>query len=533
MTRDRYSSSTRRYTFSATLEAQEAELARNPLIARFAESRGKLLADRYFPAYHFVSPEGAMNDPNGLSFWQGRWHLFYQAYPADGIPEPKDQGKPRQQWVPAHWGHAVSDDLIHWRDLPYALYPGVEQQCYSGSTVVEKNRVVAFYPGIGAGQMVAVSDDPLLLNWTQSGPLNTDIGDSDIWKEGDRYFGLVTTWNHKYYTDSTVAPEKRKNSYELIYGHAVWPNWTLWTSTDLSGWEPLGDFMHENTPFTGGLDEGCCPGFQPIGDKHILFFFSHINGGQYFLGDYDKTRRKFRPYEHGRFNHGQVMPGGVHAPSVASDGDGGVINILNINEGKRCQDWEQIMSLPQRLTLGEDKRVRIQPVESVESLRGAHLHMGATVIPVARDLILEGICGNCLELDIEIEPGDARWIQLNVLRSPEAEEQTSVNFYNHDEGYWWFDCQDEIVLDGTRSSLLRDTWVRPPERIKFRRHGEPLRLRVFIDHSVVEVFVNTKKYMAMRVYPGREDSLGVSLRAHGSEAMLRKLDAWQMKSIWA
>ena len=65
-----------------------------------------------------------------------------------------------------------------------------------------------------------------------------------------------------------------------------------------------------------------------------------------------------------------------------------------------------------------------------------------------------------------------------------------------------------------------------------RRGGEPLKLRVFIDRSVVEVFANGKQYLAMRVYPGREDSVGVSLRAQGQDAVLNSLDAWQIQSIW-
>ena len=69
----------------------------------------RLKANKFRPKYHYVNPEGNLNDPNGLCFWQGNWHLFYQAYP----PEDTRQ----------HWGHAVSKDLIHWRDLPYAIYP--------------------------------------------------------------------------------------------------------------------------------------------------------------------------------------------------------------------------------------------------------------------------------------------------------------------------------------------------------------------------------------------------------------------------
>ena len=110
-----------------------------------------MAGDPHRPIYHYVNPEGRLNDPNGLCFWQGRWHLFYQAYP----PEDTRQ----------HWGHAVSDDLIHWRDLPLAIYPNPEDKCFSGSTLVEEDRVIAIYHGIAAGTMVAVSSDPLLLNW--------------------------------------------------------------------------------------------------------------------------------------------------------------------------------------------------------------------------------------------------------------------------------------------------------------------------------------------------------------------------------
>lgn len=100
-------------------------------------------------------------------------------------------------------------------------------------------------------------------------------------------------------------------------------------SKDLRTWESQGGLLFEKTPFTDRFDDASCPTFLPLGDKHILLFFSHQNGGQYLLGDYDEKSHKFRPYDHGRFNHGRVAPGGVHAPSAAADGKGGVINILN------------------------------------------------------------------------------------------------------------------------------------------------------------------------------------------------------------
>ena len=140
-----------KFEFSNDIVTQELQLKSNELIVRFYESRNNSHQDPYRPNYHFVSPESTMNDPNGLCYWNGMWHLFYQAYP------PED---PRQ-----HWGHAVSENLIHWKDLPYAIYPNPEKACFSGSTLVEENRVIAMYHGTEEGNMIATSSDPLLLQW--------------------------------------------------------------------------------------------------------------------------------------------------------------------------------------------------------------------------------------------------------------------------------------------------------------------------------------------------------------------------------
>ena len=490
---EKFPSRVPRQQFSQTLAEQEKELQTNELMLRFAASRKKLAADRHRPVYHFVSPESTLNDPNGFCFWQGRWHLFYQAYP----PEDRRQ----------HWGHTVSDDLVHWRDLPYAIYPGIERMCFSGGTMVEEDRVVAFYPGIKAGMMVAVSRDPLLLNWEKipGNPVAQPARDSCIWKQGDTYLGLL--------------------------GHS-----TLLSSTDLVNWKVANGTFLSGPSFP--IDDGSCPNFLPIADKHLLLMFSHKRGGQYLLGDYDRQKLTFKPYDHGRFNHRELSPGGVHAPSATADGKGNVINILNINDGKfddgkPSKVWDHLFSLAQQLTLGPDKRLRIAPVAATDSLRHGHRHVGQTALPANREVVLEAIQGNAMELDVEIDPQMSRWVQLNVLRSPGAEEQTSITFYNFDRPVTYFYSPPGLLcLDGLRASELPDAWTRPPEMAELKRGAEPLKLRVFIDRSVVEVFANGKQYLAIRVYPGRQDSLGVSLRAQGQGAVLKRLDAWQMKSIY-
>jgi len=518
-----YTSRVPKYTFAGTLPEQQEQLKTNPLILRFIESRQKMAADPYRPVYHYVNPENRLNDPNGLCFWKGRWHLFYQGYP------PED---PRQ-----HWGHAVSDDLIHWRDLPYAIYPNPERCCFSGSTFVEKDRVIAMYHGTEVGNMVAVSDDPLLLNWKKvTGraviPINRDesvppyrVFDPCIWKKGGTYYSLSA--------GTLPGPG----------GKRVRANF-LFRSKDLAKWEYLHPFVEDDRYSLVG-DDGACPYFWPIGDKHILLHFSHMSGGKYLLGDYDTRRDKFVVAGGGDFNFGPHAPAGVHAPSATPDGKGGVIVIFNMNPGKPTKGWNQIMTLPRRLTLApRDKlnELRIEPAGDIESLRYDHRHVDAMNLPANEELVLGNIKGNAMEIAAEIYPRNAQVVEMNVLRSPDRQEFTRIMFFKN-RGYRHREYgrthalsrkyDSVITVDSSRSSVLPDVRSRAPETAPvFIEKDEVLRLRVFVDKSVVEAFVNGKQCVAMRVYPGRSDSLGVSLRSQGSSASLKSLGAWQMRNIY-
>ncbi len=522
---DDYASQVPKYDFAETLEAQRAQLKDNPLMQRFAASRRALASDPYRPIYHFVSPESTMNDPNGLCFWQGRWHLFYQGYP------PED---PRQ-----HWGHAVSDDLIHWQDLPYAIYPDPEYQCFSGATLVEQDRVIAMYHGTRVGNMVATSHDPLLLNWEKvagravipitrpdGSPPPYRVFDPCIWKKDGVYYSLSAGILHH-------EPSGRRTRADFLL-----------RSEDLVTWDYLHPFV-EGDRFTLVGDDGACPYFWPIGDRHILLFFSHMSGGQALLGDYDVGRDKFVVTSHADFNFGPFGPGGVHAPSATPDGQGGVIVIFNMNPAKPTEGWDQIMSLPRRLTLIDKDELGIEPVGDIASLRGEHRHLGSMKLPANEEVVLREIQGNAIEIMAEIETNDAPLVEMNVLRAPDRHEFTRIAFFR-ERGYrdwrrymgWEQDklrraTASLITIDSSYSSILPDVRSRAPETGPvFLDPEEPLKLHVFVDKSVVEVFVNGKQCVAMRVYPGDEASVGVSLRAQGRDAALTSLDAWQMRSIY-
>jgi beta-fructofuranosidase len=523
-----YISPVPKFTFAETLAEQEEQLKTNPLMLRFAKSRQRLSSDPYRPIYHFISPESTLNDPNGLCYWKGNWHMFYQGYP----PEDNRQ----------HWGHAVSKDLIHWKDLPYAIYPSPERAVFSGATFVEDNRVIAMYHGTTVGNMVAVSDDPLLLNWekltgnavissqSKTGfPLPYRVFDPCIWKKNDVYYSLSGG-------RTPTGPAEKQVRANFLF-----------RSKDLVNWEYLHEFT-EGDRFTLVGDDGACPYFWPIGNRYILPFFSHMSGGQYLLGDYDTLKNKLIVTNHGKFNFGAWGPSGVHAPSATPDGKGAVIIIFNMNPGKPTGEWDQIMTLPRRLTLAGKDDLAIDPAGDIESLRYNRQEVKNLKLPANKEVVLPNIKGNAMELSLEVDPAMAPMIELNVLRSPGKEEFTRIAFFRG-RGFnavrqglidappagvspWNFNSS-LISIESSYASLHPDVNPRAPETAPILMdQNEPLRLRVFIDKSVVEVFVNGKQALAVRVYPSRNDSVGVSLKAQGKDSELKLLEAWQMKSIY-
>lgn len=533
---------------------------------RFAESRKKQANDPHRPVYHWVSPESLMNDPNGLSYWKGRWHLFYQGYPIDDKRH--------------HWAHAVSEDLVHWRDLPYALYPGPEEKIFSGSVLVEADRAIALYHGRNIGNITAIASDPLLLNWEKKykeGYISVKLGQSvDKAFAGTQGEGGITDIGAKETATETenTIPEgsyifdpfiwKKGEYYYSLSGCSVpkgpggkrIPTELLFRSKDLVNWEYLHEFS-EGDRFSYIGDTRHCPNFVPIGNKYMLSYFGSASGGQYLLGDYDKERDKFVVTSHGRINHGAIHPGGIHAPAIQSDGKGGVIMICNVNTGMITGEWDHLMTLPRRMTLAAGDNVLIEPVEAVESLRYDGKHLGKMTLPANQEIVLEGVKGKAIEIVAEIDltagrkkadfqdqalppftykdPASTPMFEMNVLRSPDKKEYTRIAFYPARAAKGGTDRKENswITLDSSYSSTLPGAFSRAPETAPVMlKEGESLQLRVFIDHSIVEVFVNGRQCITSRVYPGLKESEGVSVRSAGKDAALNSLSAYQMKSIY-
>ena len=196
------------------------------------------------------------------------------------------------------------------------------------------------------------------------------------------------------------------------------------------------------------------------------------------------------------------------------------------------------MTLPRVLSLANDGSLQIEPVPELDCLRMNPKEHQNITLKTDETLNLEEIQGNCLELAVEIEPGDATEVGVQVLCSPDHTEQTGV-LYVPGEGTLKIDISRSTLNESIRYPHYRDAGgtARLPESEQFvnaqrapfaLKGNETLQLRIYVDKSVVEVFANGRQCITQRVYPTRVDSTGVRLLSRGGQAHFRSVQAWEI-----
>ncbi|MEN9936598.1 MAG: hypothetical protein RLZZ387_3177 [Chloroflexota bacterium] len=465
----------------------------------------RFAGDHHRPAYHFLPPANWMNDPNGLVHWRGQYHMFYQYNPNGAF------------WGTMHWGHAISADMVRWQHLPVALAPGPERYddagVFSGITLDHNGTPTIMYTATSgehfAPSVALAVGDADLVTWRKD-PANpvilpppdlelTGFRDHSAWREGEWWYQVIGAGIRGV-------------------GGAI----LLYRSRDLRAWEYLGPACVGEEADSGDMWE--CPDLFALGDRHALLL-SPIPLGRaiYYTGSY--ADHSFTPQVRGELDPG----GSLYAPQTFRDAQGrrvmfGWLRETRPVEAQKAAGWSGAMSLPRVLTLLPDGALGQEPAPEVETLRGAHTHVpGPALIGVASGLPGE-VRGDLLEIAAEIELGDAAEVGLVLRATPGGEEQTLV-YYDRPGA--------RLVVDRTQSSLDADVERDVRATPLTLAEGERLRLRVFVDRSVVEVFANGRACMAARVYPTRPDALGVDLFARGGEAHLVGLDAWEMVAVMA
>lgn len=322
--------------------------------------------EKHRPVYHHSPREGWMNDPNGMVFLDGEYHLFYQHNPDSTV------------WGPMHWGHAISKDLVHWEEQDIALYPDTLGTIFSGSAVVDKENTAGF----GAGAMVAIftHHNPRLeqektgLHQYQSLAYSTDKGRNWVKFEGNP---VLPNPGIADFRDPKVMWHEA--SEQWIMALATQQTITFYGSPNLKDWERLSEFG-EGIGVHDGVWE--CPdliSFEKDGETIWALLVSINPGGpnggsatQYFVGDFDGGKftaadSLVRWLDYGRDNYAGV--------TFSNTGDrkifmGWMSNWAYANEVP-TESWRSANTFPRELSLVavDDKWfIASQPVKEISQI---------------------------------------------------------------------------------------------------------------------------------------------------------------------
>ena len=459
------------------------------LIDNARELRIKLLDDRHRPTYHFVTPEGYCMpfDPNGNIFWNGRYHLGY-IYQDKGVH---------------FWGHVSSRDLLHWRHHPPSLFPtpdSPETGIFSGNCFInKKGEATMLYHGCGVGNSIATCADKNLDFWKKL-PANPIIPNPPA---GAPY----ASWDPHGWLEN--------DTYYAIFGGK---RPAIFKAKELNKWEYVGDLLAHAIEGVDINEDVSCPDLFKLGDKHLLVCISHRLGCRYYIGDWKDEQ--FYPEFHEQMSW---VDNAFFAPESMEDDKGRRIMWAWIFDGRSgpartASGWSGTMSIPRILWLDENNNLLMRPIEELEQLRYHEQTLENLTVEANSEQTLKSIQGDTIELLIEMVPDGAEQCGVKVCCSPDGEEQTLV-YYDASE--------KKLKIDARQSSLGEG-----PKNVEggpFElKQGEILKLQVFVDKSVVEVFANERQGVMRRIYPNREDSVGVALFSNDGATQVKSVKAWEM-----
>ena len=486
--------------------------------------RDKLLKDPYRPLYHYVIPEGMAHpfDPNGAFYWKGRYHLFYIIQTVR--PKPFYRGDA--------WAHISSHDLIHWKVHPTALKPTddtPERAIYSGNIFLNKQGIpTIMYQGLGAGNSIATSVGDDWLEYWDRHPDNPVIPYAEYPFDNDQAeyrtildklpdYGAYDIWDPHCWLEGDTY-------YTITGNNELWPGKdALFKSKNLKDWELMGDFFHHD-PIEGTLD---CPDFFRLGDKYVLLFLR--NGLEYVIGDFKDEQ--FHPEKRGTMTWNI---GAGYAPESMVDDQGRRIMWAALNDSRTSwgdvdnfitkHAWAGTLTLPRVLSLDEENDLKIEPIDELEGLRYDPVIIKN--LDVNGEVVLENIRGTSMELRMSVNPRKAKSFGIKVCASGDGKEETVLS-YSPEENEFTFDLSKSSINEEYMEGYLWEKDKIQKAELTLERN-ENLDLRIFIDRSVIEVFVNKKLALVQRIYPVDEDSDQVILFSNGGSVQVPILESWKL-----
>ena len=527
----------RRLLSGAAKAAAASTLLSNKVIQALAEPalapQSTLAADPRRPQFHLLPARNWMNDPNGPIFWKGHYHMFFQYNPHAAV------------WGDMHWDHAISPDMIHWKHLPVALAPtpgGPDSEgCFTGTCVLHNGTPTLIYTGVQnmpperieaeatirdghnnfkETQLYATSSDPELRTWIKrptpvipAPPPSmkvTGFRDPAPWREPALY---PDGWL------MAVGSGTKENGGCVL----------LYKSRDLQTWEylhPVIGSAKTGSETTNPVDSGDmweCPDLFPLGTKHVLIYSTQ---GKVFwkTGSMSASDLLFHEEQSGLLDYGSF-----YAPKTQLDKQGNRILWGWIQETRpeaeySASGWAGLISLPRVLTLGPDGRLRITVAPIAEKLRQHEQKLELKPQKTAGELqsiqTLKNACGEIL-------------CQVKIGQTPFTLDLLDTKLHTEAP-------KDPTTAVASQVSLLsiRYSHANPKELVVDQQRvpinlnsSDPLELRMYIDGSVIELFVNNQTTYTKRFYYPGQTAPEIAVNITGNQTDITKLSLYQLTPI--
>lgn len=472
---------------------------------KYEEAAEKRIGEEERPKFHLSSRTGWMNDPNGFSWYQGKYHMFYQYYPYES------------KWGPMHWGHAVSSDLLHWEYLPAALAPDELYDmdgCFSGSAIeLPDGRHMLMYTGVSRERMqygghqevqtqcIAVGDgidyekydkNPVLdAKDLPEGGSGIDFRDPKVWRKEDGTYCCV------------IGNRPTDGSGQILF----------YTSEDGFQWK-FKSILASNFNRFGKMWE--CPDLFELDGKWVLltspqdmlpegFEYHNGNGTLCLIGEFDEETGSFQEM------HNQSIDYGIdfYAPQTVLTPDGRRVMIGWMQNWDSCgirspqEDWFGQMSLPRELSV-KNGRLFQTPIRELEQMRRGKVQY--TGVAVIDQVWLDEIKGRQIDLELTIRPGDpGELYQKFAVRLAQNERyHTSLSFRPRESI-----LKIDRKFAGSRRASIHQ------RRSMVRTVENELRLRIIMDRFSVEVFVNDGEQVLSATIYTDQRAEGISFFADG------------------
>jgi len=488
------------------------------------ENPNQFYGELHRPQYHFTPETGWMNDPNGLVYHDGVYHLFYQHYPHATV------------WGPMHWGHAISTDMVYWEHKPIALYPDEKGMIFSGSAVIDKNNT----SGFGKDGEV-----PLVAIYTYHNMLGEKSGGNTFQTQGIAYsLDNGATWT-KYEGNPVVGNTGIRDFRDpKVFWHNGTESWImvlvagdyakLYRSKNLKQWENISDFGKDRGA-KGGVWE--CPDLFKLKvegtDEEKWVLIISIGGGgpnggsaaQYFVGDFDGTTFTSDQTEYKWLDWGTDNYAGVtynNAPNGERIFIGWMSNWQYALKTP-ASTWRSAMTLPRTLSLKKtdvDYILYNYPLPSVDGLKAASesemvsLAVGEAYMTSNNDFGESNISFSVPKKNFKL------------TFSNDLDERTSLIF----------DAASALLLLDRTASGNTDFNYDFGNKLHYaamKNISENLKLSIYLDRSSIEVFVNDGQYaMTDLVFPSRPYNKMVIENLSNGELQIEALKVSRMKSVW-